>query len=104
MPLLTQTPTTAQRALYRAIVDACYQEFMEQPGAVPSTDWADRIIDRVLKDAPRCPVCNSVHVDVCKLLGHVYPVKRKYCMCPRENHNDMPEAGSMCPSCGGVVE
>lgn len=34
------------REQLRKLVDICYQEFMEQPGAVPSTKWADQIIDK----------------------------------------------------------
>ena len=41
-----------ERQLYRRIVDACYREVTEHE-AVPSTDWADRIIDKVLAECPQ---------------------------------------------------
>jgi hypothetical protein len=34
----------------RKLVDVCYQEFMEQPNSVPSTQWADELIEKALKD------------------------------------------------------
>lgn len=75
--------TPAQRALYRRIVDAAWNEATESE-TVPSTDWADRIIDRVVKDVPRCPACGSLAVPVCQLLGHVYPIRK----CPHDRAPD----------------
>jgi hypothetical protein len=42
--------TTKQRELFRRIVDATWNAATESD-AVPSTEWADRIIDKVLSSA-----------------------------------------------------
>lgn len=46
---MQQPLSNQERCLLRALVDECYQEFYEDRTGVPSTDWADNIIDRAVE-------------------------------------------------------
>ena len=45
--------------------------------SVNNKDFEEQKFDSdVLQEAPRCPACGSLQVEVCQLLGHIYPIRK----------------------------
>jgi hypothetical protein len=81
------------RQQLRKLVDTCYQEFMEQPESVPSTKWADQIIDRVFEIPPDVREPGAMHHVPCTCIYHYTYVNNVRAVTSRVNRGGCPQHG-----------